>query len=171
TGSNMSGKTTFLRTIGVNLLLAQIGACVCAASFRFVPMSILSSIRISDSLQEHTSYFMAELKRLHQIVLELQKGKPALVLIDEILRGTNSEDKTHGSEQFIRKLLQYDCLVLFATHDLTLSKLEQAFPGTIANHCFESSIRQDELFFDYKLQTGVAKNKNASFLMKKMQII
>jgi DNA mismatch repair ATPase MutS len=171
TGSNMSGKTTFLRTIGVNLLLAQCGAPVCAASFLFTPMQLLSSIRISDSLQENTSYFMAELKRLHEIILELQTGKSALVLIDEILRGTNSEDKTHGSEQFIRKLLQYHCICLFATHDLTLGKLEQEMPMRVSNYCFESTIRDNELFFDYTLQKGIAKNKNASFLMKKMDII
>jgi DNA mismatch repair ATPase MutS len=171
TGSNMSGKTTFLRTIGVNILLAQCGAPVCASSFLFFPMHIFSSIRISDSLQEHTSYFMAELKRLQQIILQLQNGEQALVLIDEILRGTNSEDKTHGSEQFIRKLLNYNCLSLFATHDLALSSLENEFPQKISNWCFESVIENDTLHFDYKLQRGVAKNKNASFLMKKMDII
>ncbi|MBS1973577.1 MAG: hypothetical protein JST13_04445, partial [Bacteroidetes bacterium] len=121
TGSNMSGKTTFLRTIGVNLLLAQCGTPVCASSFVFAPMQILSSIRVSDSLQEHTSYFMAELKKLQQIILQLQKGRPALVLIDEILRGTNSEDKTQGSEEFVKRLISYHSLSLFATHDLALS--------------------------------------------------
>jgi len=171
TGSNMSGKTTFLRTIGINLLLAECGAPVCAAYFSFSPMSILSSIRVSDSLQEHTSYFMAELKRLQSIIVQLQKGQPFLVLVDEILRGTNSEDKTHGSEQFIRKLLQYNCLSLFATHDLSLSELENELPGRISNYCFESIIQDGQLQFDYTLQKGVAKNKNASFLMKKMGII
>lgn len=172
TGSNMSGKTTFLRTVGVNLLLAQCGAPVCAASFAFTPMNILSSIRVSDSLQEHTSYFMAELKRLQRIVRYLQQHpKPALVLIDEILRGTNSEDKTHGSEMFIKKLLQYNCLTMFATHDLSLSILEEELPGQLNNYCFESIIRDGELIFDYTLQRGVAKNRNASFLMHKMEII
>ncbi|MBO9636372.1 MAG: DNA mismatch repair protein MutS, partial [Chitinophagaceae bacterium] len=172
TGSNMSGKTTFLRTIGVNLLLAQCGAPVCANSFAFMPMNILSSIRVSDSLQEHTSYFMAELKQLQQIIRFLQHSpSPSLILIDEILRGTNSEDKTHGSDQFIRKLLQYRCLTLFATHDLALSVLENELPGKLSNYCFESIIRDGELIFDYTLQRGVAKNKNASFLMKKMAII
>lgn len=172
TGSNMSGKTTFLRTMGVNIILAQCGAPVCATSFSFTPMAILSSIRVSDSLQEHTSYFMAELKRLQQIIQYLQQHEtPALILIDEILRGTNSEDKTHGSEQFIKKLLQYRCLTMFATHDLTLSKLEEELPGKVNNYCFESTIRNDELLFDYTLQRGVAKNKNASFLMRKMEII
>lgn len=171
TGSNMSGKTTFLRTIGINLLLAQCGAPVCAAYFSFTPMSILSSIRVSDSLQEHTSYFMAELKRLQHIIVQLQKGQPFLVLVDEILRGTNSEDKTHGSEQFIRKLLQYNCLSLFATHDLSLSELGNELPERISNYCFESIIQDGQLHFDYTLQKGVAKNKNASFLMQKMGII
>ncbi len=171
TGSNMSGKTTFLRTLGVNLILAQSGSPVCADSFVFTPMEIYTSIRVSDSLQEHTSYFMAELKRLQQIILRLQNGKPALVLIDEILRGTNSEDKTHGSEAFIRQLIQYNCITLFATHDLMLSALEQHYPGVIGNYCFESTIQDDHLYFDYTLQRGVAKNKNASFLMKQMGII
>jgi DNA mismatch repair ATPase MutS len=172
TGSNMSGKTTFLRTLGVNLLLAQCGTPVNAIEFSFSPMLVATSIRVSDSLQEHTSYFMAELIRLQQIIRQLQQNKtPTLVLIDEILRGTNSDDKTHGSDQFIRKLLQYNCLTLFATHDLTLSKLENEFPRTISNYCFESTIENGELLFDYTLRKGVAKNKNASFLMKKMDII
>lgn len=172
TGSNMSGKTTFLRTLGVNLLLAQCGAPVCAKRLVFTPMQIRTSIRVSDSLQEHTSYFMAELKRLQQVIRHLEESKsPTLVMIDEILRGTNSEDKTHGSEQFIKKLLQYNCLTLFATHDLALSKLETELPGEVSNYCFESTIREGELLFDYTLQKGVAKNRNASFLMKKMEII
>lgn len=171
TGSNMSGKTTFLRTIGVNLLMAQCGLPVCAATFRFTPLQLLTSLRISDSLQEQTSYFMAELKKLQKIIQRLESGAPALVLIDEILRGTNSEDKTYGSEQFIRKLLGYRCLSLFATHDLTLGELEQELPEAISNYCFESVIEQGELHFDYRLQRGIARNRNASFLMQKMRII
>jgi hypothetical protein len=171
TGSNMSGKTTFLRTIGVNLLLAQCGAPVCATGFSFTPMQLLTSLRISDSLQEQTSYFMAELKKLQRIVRQLETGVPALVLIDEILRGTNSEDKTYGSEQFARKLTRYHCLSLFATHDLTLGQLEQEMPGVIANYCFESVIEDGDLHFNYRLQRGIARNRNASFLMKKMDII
>jgi hypothetical protein len=171
TGSNMSGKTTFLRTLGVNLLMAQCGLPVCADTFRFTPLNLLTSLRISDSLQEQTSYFMAELKKLQKIIHRLQTGAPALVLIDEILRGTNSEDKTFGSEQFIRKLLGYRCLSLFATHDLSLGALEQALPGRISNYCFESIIDNNELHFDYRLQRGIARNRNASFLMQKMDII
>jgi len=171
TGSNMSGKTTFLRTIGVNLLLAQCGLSVCAATFTFTPMHLLTSLRISDSLQEQTSYFMAELKKLQKIIGSLQTGEPALVLIDEILRGTNSEDKTFGSEQFIRRLVHFQCLSLFATHDLSLGALEQEQPGVISNYCFESVIDAGELHFNYLLQRGIARNRNASFLMKKMNII
>jgi hypothetical protein len=171
TGSNMSGKTTFLRTVGVNLLLAQTGAPVCAGDFSFSPMQLLTSLRVSDSLQEHTSYFMAELKKLQRIIHHLHEGTPSLVLIDEILRGTNSEDKTYGSEQFIRKLLQYPCLSFFASHDLSLGSLEKELPGLVSNYCFESNISGDELHFDYRLRQGIARNRNASFLMKKMDII
>jgi DNA mismatch repair ATPase MutS len=171
TGSNMSGKTTFLRTIGVNLLLAQCGSPVCAVAFSFTPMQLLTSLRISDSLQEQTSYFMAELKKLKQIVDLLETGAPALVLIDEILRGTNSEDKTYGSEHFARKLVGYRCLALFATHDLALGALESELPGKVANFCFESVIENGDLYFNYRLQRGIARNRNASFLMKKMGII
>jgi hypothetical protein len=171
TGSNMSGKTTFLRTMGVNLLLAQCGAPVCAGDFSFTPMQLLTSLRVSDSLQEHTSYFMAELKKLQRIIHHLREGAPSLVLIDEILRGTNSEDKTYGSEQFIRKLLQYQCLSFFATHDLSLGSLENEMPGQVSNYCFESDISGGELHFDYRLRQGIARNRNASFLMKKMDII
>ena len=171
TGSNMSGKTTFLRTLGVNLLMAECGLPVCAASFVFTPLQLLTSLRISDSLQDQTSYFMAELKKLQKIIRRLETGAPSLVLIDEILRGTNSEDKTYGSEQFILKLLQYPCLSLFATHDLSLGQLEQTKPGAVRNYCFESIIEAGELYFDYRLQRGIASNRNASFLMKKMDII
>ena len=171
TGSNMSGKTTYLRTVGINTLMAQCGLPVCAATFQFHPVHIYSSIRITDSLQEHTSYFMAELKRLQQIIQSIQNGEPGLILIDEILRGTNSDDKYYGSEEFVKKLVQHNSLTLFATHDLKLSELENKYPRVIANYCFESTITNGELFFDYKILPGVAKNKNASFLMKKMGII
>jgi len=170
-GSNMSGKSTFLRAVAVNLLLAECGAPVCAQRFRFSPMQILSSVRINDSLQEHTSYFMAELKRLQRIIEALETGAPALVLIDEVLRGTNSDDKTYGSEALIRRLVRHSSLTIFATHDLSLSRLEQEMPGVVSNFCFESSIQDGELLFDYKLRKGVAKNRNATFLMQKMGII
>jgi DNA mismatch repair ATPase MutS len=171
TGSNMSGKTTFLRTVGVNLILAQIGLPVSASTFSFSPMQIFSSIRISDSLQESTSYFMAELKKLSAIKIGVQHSECSLVLIDEILRGTNSDDKYFGSAQFVKEMIALNCLTLFATHDLKLSELETEFPDKVSNFCFESVIENDELIFGYKIQRGVAKNRNASFLMKKMGII
>jgi hypothetical protein len=171
TGSNMSGKTTFLRTVGVNLVLAQSGLSVPATSFSFSPMQIFSSIRISDSLQENTSYFMAELKKLSAIKMGVNKYPASLVLIDEILRGTNSEDKYFGSAQFVKEMLVLNCITLFATHDLKLSELEMEYPEVVVNYCFESMIENNVLSFSYKIQKGVAKNRNASFLMKKMGII
>ena len=171
TGSNMSGKTTFLRTLGVNLVMAQNGLPVCATAFSFLPMNIFTSIRISDSLQENTSYFMAELKKLQALKNGVKESSASLVLIDEILRGTNSDDKYYGSEQFVKELIQFNCISLFATHDLKLSELETEYPYQIANYCFESSIVNEKLLFDYIIRKGVAQNKNASFLMKQMGII
>jgi len=171
TGSNMSGKSTFLRTVGVNVLLAQMGAPVCADEFLLSPMYIFSCIRITDSLQENHSYFMAELQRLYEIKTSLYNHYPALVLMDEILRGTNSADKFEGSKQFLEQMVQLPCIVLFATHNLKLSTLEKDYPGSISNFCFESTISDSDIHFDYILREGVAQNKNATFLMKKMGII
>ena len=171
TGSNMSGKSTFLRSIGINVLLAQCGAPVCAQSFQLMPVRMLTCIRITDSLHEHTSYFMAELKKLQQIIHALREDIFSLVLIDEILRGTNSDDKHHGSQKYIEQLISFPCLSLFATHDVQLGQLEQTYPGLVGNYCFESTIQDNEIYFDYKLHKGVSKNRNASFLMKKMEII
>ncbi len=171
TGSNMSGKSTFLRSIGINVLLAQCGAPVCAQSFQLMPVRMLTCIRITDSLHEHTSYFMAELKKLQQIIHALREDIFSLVLIDEILRGTNSDDKHHGSQKYIEQLISFPCLSLFATHDVQLGQMEQTYPGLVGNYCFESTIQDNEIYFDYKLHKGVSKNRNASFLMKKMEII
>lgn len=171
TGSNMSGKTTFLRAIGMNLVMAQAGLPVAASYFEFSPMQIFSSIRISDSLAENTSYFMAELKKLKALKIGVQSSKASLVLIDEILRGTNSEDKYHGSAEFVKELMAMDCLSLFATHDLKLGLMEQEYPEQLANYCFESIIENNQLHFDYTIRKGIAQNKNASFLMKQMGII
>lgn len=171
TGSNMSGKTTFLRAIGMNLVMAQAGLPVAATHFEFSPMQIYSSIRISDSLAENTSYFMAELKKLQALKKGVQSSKASLVLIDEILRGTNSEDKYHGSAEFVKELMAMDCLSLFATHDLKLGAMKNDYPGILANYCFESLIENNNLYFDYTIRRGIAQNKNASFLMKQMGII
>lgn len=171
TGSNMSGKSTFLRSVGSNLLLAMCGMPVCAENFSCSPMQIMTSMRIKDSIAKHTSYFQAELLRLQQIVEVLKGGTRVFILLDEILKGTNSEDKLSGSRRLIEHFLQYHCLGMIATHDLELGHLEDTYPQRIRNYCFESTIKDDQLFFDYRIREGVARNKNATFLMQKMEII
>ena len=171
TGANMSGKSTFLRTIGVNYILAMAGAPVCASKLTFYPIQIHSSIRTSDSLVKHESYFYAELKRLKQIIDELESGKKKLILLDEILKGTNSKDKQAGSIALIEQLLQYKSVGLFATHDLMLGELAARFPGQVNNLCFEIQIENDKMRIDYKLHDGVCKNLNATYLMRNMGIL
>lgn len=171
TGSNMSGKSTFLRSVGSNLLLAMCGLPVCAEEFKCSPMKIMTSMRIKDSIAKHTSYFQAELLRLQEIVKVLKSGEQVFILLDEILKGTNSEDKLSGSRSLIAHFLQYRCLGMIATHDLELGHMEMEYPGRVRNYCFESTIRDEQLFFDYRIREGVARNKNATFLMKKMEII
>ncbi|MFX1702591.1 hypothetical protein PV783_01490 [Chitinophaga sp. CC14] len=171
TGSNMSGKSTFLRSVGSNLLMAMCGAPVCADRFVFSPMRIMTSMRIKDSIASHTSYFQAELLRLQHIIRHLKTGARVFILLDEILKGTNSEDKLSGSRSLIEHFLQYNCLGMIATHDLELGQLEAAYPGQIRNYCFESTIQDNHLFFDYRIRVGIARNKNATFLMKQMEII
>jgi DNA mismatch repair ATPase MutS len=167
----MSGKSTFLRTVGVNAILGMTGAPVCAKKMIFTPMEIYSSIRTNDSLAKRESYFYAELRRLKSIVDELRKGRQLLVILDEILKGTNSVDKQAGSLSLIRHLMQYQLAGLFATHDLALGKLRDEFPENIHNLCFEINIEGDRMEIDYLLRDGVCKNLNASFLMKNMGIL
>jgi DNA mismatch repair ATPase MutS len=171
TGSNMSGKSTFLRTLGTNMVLARAGSVVCADRFEFFPYAVHVSMRISDSLQDSESFFYAELKRLHEIILQLEAGKKTFVILDEILRGTNSNDKHNGTIGLIRKLVAARACGIIATHDLTVSRLQEESDGYISNKCFESEIINDELIFDYKLKDGVCTKLSASFLMKKMGII
>jgi len=171
TGANMAGKSTFLRTLGVNLILAQCGSVVCASEMEISPMPLFTSIRITDSVSENESYFYAELKRLKYILDNLTPDKPAMVILDEMLRGTNSADKHKGSEGFLRKMLTKNAITFIATHDVQLGMLEEEFSGKVKNYCFEAEIENDELFFDYQLREGISKNLNASFLMKKMEII
>lgn len=171
TGANMSGKSTFLRTIGVNYILAMAGAPVCASALSFYPIHIHSSIRTSDSLVKHESYFYAELKRLKQIIDELESGSKKLILLDEILKGTNSKDKQSGSIALIEQLLNYKSVGLFATHDLILGELADRYPEHVKNLCFEIAIESDKMLIDYKLHPGVCKNLNATFLMKNMGIL
>ncbi len=171
TGANMAGKSTFLRTIGINYLLASNGSPVCATQWSS-PLAVLrSGMRTSDSLQEHQSYFYAELNRLQSIIENLREGKPMIILLDEILKGTNSTDKQTGSRELIKQLIKQKALVLLATHDIALGDMEQLYPDRIVNTCFEGKIENEQLTFDYKLNRGLAQKANATFLMRKMGII
>lgn len=171
TGANMAGKSTYLRTIGVNYLLACIGAPVCCERLRLHPNQLITSLRTSDSLSDNESYFFAELKRLKRIIDLLNQGKQLFIILDEILKGTNSMDKQKGSFDLIRQFMQLKANGIIATHDLLLGSLIKQFPEEIRNYCFEADIKENELTFSYKLREGVAQNMNACFLMKKMGII
>lgn len=171
TGANMAGKSTFLRAVGVNVVLAGTGAPVCATEFDCPVIELRSGMRTADSLRDHESYFYAELDRLKSIMDELRAGKSLLILLDEILKGTNSIDKQTGSIALVRQLTDHACLALIATHDLALGDLANEYPGRIVNYAFEANIENDELSFDYKLHPGLAEKMNATFLMRKMGII
>lgn len=171
TGANMAGKSTYLRTIGVNYLLACIGAPVCCERLKLYPNQLITSLRTSDSLSDNESYFFAELKRLKRIIDLLNQGQQLFIILDEILKGTNSMDKQKGSFDLIRQFMQLKANGIIATHDLLLGSLIKQFPEEIRNYCFEADIKENELTFSYKLREGVAQNMNACFLMKKMEII
>ncbi|MCK5028562.1 MAG: hypothetical protein KAR57_02940 [Bacteroidales bacterium] len=170
TGANMAGKSTFLRTIGVNLILAMNGMPVCASDFKFRLTDIFSGMRTADSLNENESYFYAELKRLKHIIEKLKQKKPSFILLDEILKGTNSVDKAKGSWKFVEHLTELKATGVIATHDLTLCDLETKYPENIINKCFEVQIDKNKIKFDYKLHSGVTQNMNASLLMQQMGI-
>ena len=170
TGANMAGKSTYLRTIGCNYILACIGAPVCCSSLEIYPAHLMTSLRTSDSLANNESYFFAELKRLQQILERLKSGEEMFIILDEILKGTNSMDKQKGSFSLVKQLLRLKANGIIATHDLLLGDLIQHFPDEISNYCFEADIQNDELTFSYKLREGIAQNMNACFLMQKMGI-
>nr|WP_255709870.1 hypothetical protein [Pontibacter harenae] len=170
TGSNMSGKTTFLRTVGINMVLAFTGAPACAEGFTVAPAQVYTAMRTVDNLAENTSSFYAELKRL-RVLLELTaQGQPVFYLLDEILKGTNSRDRHHGAMALIRQLHKRNASGLISTHDLELGAMEQELPGSVYNYSFNSDIIGDEIKFDYKLQRGVCRSFNASKLMQLMGI-
>lgn len=171
TGANMAGKSTYLRTIGVNYLLACIGCPVCCKQLTLYPAQLITSLRTSDSLTDNESYFFAELKRLKRIIDLLNEGHELFIILDEILKGTNSADKQKGSLDLIRQFMHLQTNGIIATHDLLLGTLAEQFPDKIRNYCFEADIKENELSFSYKLREGVAQNMNACFLMKKMGII
>jgi len=169
TGANMAGKSTFLRTVSLSIVMANIGLPVCALALEYSPIRLITSMRTSDSLADDASYFFSELKRLKFIVDEI-KNHNYFVILDEILKGTNSTDKAIGSKKFVQKLVASNSTGIIATHDLSLCDIEKDLPQ-IQNYYFDAEIVNDELHFDYKLKQGVCKNMNASFLLKKMEII
>ena len=170
TGANMAGKSTYLRTVGVNFLLASVGAPVCAQELTVYPCSLVTSLRTSDSLTDNESYFYAELKRLKMIIERLERGEQLFIILDEILKGTNSLDKQKGSLALVRQFVRYGACGIIATHDLVLGTLHDELPDQIANYRFEAEIDGDRLDFSYHMRPGVAENMNAFFLMKRMGI-
>lgn len=170
TGANMAGKSTYLRTVGVNYMLACVGTPVCAEQLTLCPSQLITSLRTSDSLTENESYFFAELKRLKLIIDKLNAGEQLFIILDEILKGTNSTDKQKGSFALIKQFMTLRANGIIATHDLLLGTLVNLYPDDIRNYCFEADITNNELTFSYKLKEGVAQNMNACFLMKKMGI-
>ncbi|MEN3004197.1 MutS family DNA mismatch repair protein [Dehalobacterium formicoaceticum] len=165
TGSNMSGKSTFLRTIGINLVLAYMGCPVCAKDFQGSFFKIYSSMRINDNLDTGTSSFFAELLRIKTILQETEQGIPVLFLLDEIFKGTNSRDRHTGAKHLIKKLSRTGSIGLVSTHDLELGDL--AKEGTqIKNYHFAEYYQNGKIYFDYKIKPGVSTTRNAIFLMK-----
>ena len=134
------------------------------------PVQIYTSLRTKDSLDKNESYFFAELKRLKEIIDMLNSGQPLFIILDEILKGTNSKDKQNGSMQLIEQLISLNASGIIATHDLILGKLADSYPKNIINKCFEVDLSGDKLEFDYKLREGISQNMNASYLMKQMGI-
>ena len=170
TGSNMAGKSTYLRSIGVNVILAMAGAPVCADYFTVSHVHVISSMRITDNLAESTSTFYAELKKLKTIIEKVNKGEKIFILLDEILRGTNSLDRHTGSVALVKQLIKHNAAAIIATHDLELARLKDEYPQNIINYHFDVQVSNDELYFDYKLKPGVCTSLNASILMKKIGI-
>jgi len=170
TGSNMAGKSTFLRSVGINVVLAMMGSPVCATELIVSNMKVISSMRVSDNLEENTSTFYAELKKLKQIIDAVNRHEKVILLLDEILRGTNSADRHAGSIAFIKQLIKEKAFALVATHDLELTKLADEFPLDIHNYHFDVQVTAEELYFDYVLKEGICRSMNASLLMKKIGI-
>ena len=171
TGANMAGKSTFLRTIGVNLVLAMAGSPVCARDMSFRITHLFTSMNITDSLTRNESYFYAEIKRLKQLTDQAMHQENMLVLLDEILTGTNTRDKEKASKAFVKRLLKMNITSVIATHDLSLTSLEEEHPNAIRNTRFEVELENGHMKYDYKLREGVAQNMNALDLLRDMGLI
>ncbi|MEO6327780.1 MAG: hypothetical protein ABIO55_02555 [Ginsengibacter sp.] len=170
TGSNMAGKSTYLRSIGTNIVLAMAGAPVCADYFILSPVTLVSSMRVADNLEESTSTFYAELKKLKTIIDKVNNREKVFILLDEILRGTNSLDRHTGSVALLKQLIRQDASGILATHDVELAKLKESYPDNILNYHFDAQVSNEELYFDYLLKPGICTSLNASILMKKIGI-
>ena len=170
TGPNMAGKSTYLRSLGINIVFANAGFPVFAETFCIPEITLFSSMRTSDDLSNESSYFHAELTRLKQMKDALLENPNLFVLLDEILKGTNSKDKEEGSKKFLQKMKNLGAKGIIATHDLSLCTLSNE-DASFTNFYFDSTISNNELSFDYKLKKGICQNMNASFLLKKMELI
>lgn len=170
TGSNMAGKSTYLRSIGINTVLAMAGSIVCAKTFTIAPVQLLTSMRIADNLEESTSTFYAELKKLKTVIDKVNNHEKVFILLDEILRGTNSYDRHTGAVALTKQLIKQDAAAIIATHDVELAKLKEEFPNNILNYHFDVQVNNQELFFDYRLKEGICTSLNASILMRKIGI-
>jgi len=169
TGSNMAGKSTFLRSLGINTVLALMGAPVCARQMSLSEVKLMSSMRVADNLAENTSTFYAELKKMQYIIESVNKQENVFILLDEVLRGTNSADRHKGSKALVRQLLQNGAVAVMATHDTELAHSESMNPS-VSNYHFEGNIQDEELYFDYKIKPGISESLNATTLMKKIGI-
>ena len=170
TGSNMAGKSTYLRSIGINVVLTMMGSAVCAKSFSLSPVQLITSMRIADNLEENTSTFYAELKKLKAVIDRVNNNEKVFILLDEILRGTNSLDRHTGSVALTKQLIKHKAAGIIATHDVELAKLKEAYPNNILNYHFDAQVSNEELYFDYELKEGICSSINASILMKKIGI-
>ena len=167
TGANMAGKSTFLRTLGANYILAVNGMNVCATKYIFTLFNLFSSMRNTDDLSSGTSYFKAELERMRELIRYCRGHRHTLIILDELLKGTNSKDKLDGSVLFLKKMTELPVTGVIATHDLELAKLENESPGLFQNYCFEISLSEGE-HYSYKIQHGVSRNLNATYLLQKI---
>jgi hypothetical protein len=170
TGANMAGKSTFLRTVAVNMILGMTGAPVCAEKMKLTPLKLFTSMRTVDSLSHNESYFYAELKRLKALKERLEDGEDIFFILDEILKGTNSTDKSLGSKQFLRRIIDLGGTGLIATHDISLGEMETEYPMNVVNKCFEVEIDGENISFDYLLRDGITRKMNAAALMRQMGI-